>query len=113
MVKFKGYDKDGNVLYEDCVVHYFDDLPMKGLGKSMEGVNINEPVIISQSAALDDVIWGYTKAEIERRAFELGANIMQMELPMKKASDELKIQIWFSKRSTPNHSHLSPAISDR
>ena len=68
---------------------------MKGLGKSMESVGINEPVIIPQSAALEGVIWGYTEAGIERRAYELKAEIRWMELPPQNAADERKFQMWF------------------
>jgi len=53
-------------------------------------------VIIPQSAALEGVIWGYTEAEIERRAYELKADIKWMELPPQNAADERKVQMWFS-----------------
>lgn len=96
MIKFGGFDKDGQALHIICVTHRYSDLPMKGLGKSMGSVGIDEPVIIPQSAALDDVIWGYTKTEIERRAYELKANVKWMELPQQNAADERKIQMCFS-----------------
>jgi len=89
------------VLDEKCrkgctLAHRYSDLPMKGLGKSMESVGIDEPVIIPQSAALEGVIWGYTKAEIERRAYELKAAIKWMELPPQNTADEQRFQMWFS-----------------
>lgn len=96
MIKFGGFDKDGQALHIACVTHRYSDLPMKGLGKSMESVGIDEPVIIPQSAALEGVTWGYTKAEIERRAYELKAEVKWMELPSQNAVDERKFQMWFS-----------------
>jgi hypothetical protein len=69
---------------------------MKGLGKSMESVGIDEPVIIPYSAGMDTIIWDYTKAEIERRAYELKAEVKWMELPPQNTSDECKVQMWFS-----------------
>ena len=95
MIKFGGFDKNGQALHIAWVTHRYSDLPMKGLGKSMESVGINEPVIIPQSAALEGVIWGYTEAEIERRAYELKAEIRWMELPPQNAADERKFQMWF------------------
>ncbi len=102
MIQFGGFDKNGEVVHVNCITHNYSDLPMKGLGKSMEAVGINEPVIIPQSAGLNNIIWGYSKAEIERRAYELNAEIYWMELPCLNASDETKIQMWFSfKKPTP------------
>lgn len=96
MIKFGGFDKDRQVLHVVCTTHRYSDLPMKGLGKSMESVEVDEPVIIPQSAALEGVTWEYTKAEIERRAYELKAEVKWMELPPQNAADERKIQMWFS-----------------
>lgn len=96
MIKFGGFDKDGQALHIACVTHLYADLPRKGLGKSMEGVGIAEPVIIPQSAAFEGVTWGYVEAEIERRAYELKAEIKWMELPTQNADDERKVQMWFS-----------------
>jgi hypothetical protein len=96
MVKFGGFDKDGQVLHITCTTHHYSDLPIKGLGKSMESVGIDEPVIIPQSATLEGVIWGYTKAEIERRAYELKADIKWMELSLQNTTDERRFQVWFS-----------------
>jgi len=96
MIKFGGFDKDGQALHIACVTHRYSDLPMKGLGKSMEGVGTDEPVIIPESAALEGVIWGYTEAEMERRAYELKAEIKWMELPLQNAANERKFQMWFS-----------------
>ena len=96
MIKFGGFDKYGQALHIACVTHRYSDLPMKGLGKSMESVGIDGPVIIPQSAGLDTIIWDYTKAEIERRAYELKAVINWMELPPRNADDERKFQMWFS-----------------
>lgn len=96
MIKFGGFDKDGHALHIACVTHRYSDLPMKGLGKSMERVGIDEPVIIPQSAALEGVTWGYTEAEIERRAYELKAEVMWMELQPKNTADERRFQMWFS-----------------
>lgn len=96
MIKFGGFDKDGQALHIDCVTHRYSDLLMKGLGKSMESVGIDEPVIIPQSAAHEGVIWGYTEAEIERRAYELKAEVKWMELPPQNAAEERKFQMWFS-----------------
>ena len=61
-------------------IHRYSDLPMKGLGKSMDSVGLDEPVIIPQSATLEDVIWEFTVAGIERRAYELKAETNWMEL---------------------------------
>lgn len=85
---------DDNLIPVDCITHKFSDLPKKGLGRSMDGVGINEPVIIHDYDT-DEVEWGYTKAEIERREYELQATTNWMELP----SDNLgrKIKMWFSK----------------
>lgn len=88
--------RGGQVLHTTCVTHHYSDLPLKGFAKSMEGVGVNEPVIIPQSAVLEDVIWRFTKAEIKRRARELKAEVKWMELPPKNAFDERKVQMWFS-----------------
>lgn len=96
MIKFGGFDKDGNITHIECVAHHYSDLPMKGLGKNMESVEIDEPVIIPYSAAYDSVIWGYTEAEIKRRAYELKAEIKWTDLPPQTSSEERKIQMWFS-----------------
>jgi len=96
MIKFGGFDKDGQALLIACVTHRYSDLPMKGLGKSMEIVGIDEPVIIPQSAGLETIIWDYTKAEIERRAYELKSEVKWMELPPQNSADEPKVQMWFS-----------------
>lgn len=96
MIKFGGFDKDGQALHIACVTHHYFDLPNKGLGKSMESVGIYEPVIIPQSAALEGVIWAYTEAEIKRRAYELKAYVKWMELPLQNYADEHKVQMWFS-----------------
>jgi len=96
MIKFGGFDKDGQVLQIPCVTHHYSDLPMKGLGKSMDDVGIDEPVIILQSVVFQEVTWDYTKAEIERRAYELKAEIKCMELSSQNAYDERKFQMWFS-----------------
>jgi len=93
MIKFNDFDKDGHI---SRVTHLYSDLKMKGLGKSMESVDIDEPVIIPQSAVLDAVIWDYTKAEIKRRACELKAAVNWVELQPQNVSDEMKIQMWFS-----------------
>jgi hypothetical protein len=47
MIKFGGFDKDGQVLLIPCVTHHYSDLPMKGLGKSMDDVGIDEPQFIT------------------------------------------------------------------
>lgn len=96
MIKFGGFNKDGQASHTACVAHRYSDLPMQGLGKSMESVGIDEPVIIPQSAALEGVTWGYTEAEIERRAYELKAEVKWMELPSQNATDERRVQMWFS-----------------
>jgi len=96
MVKFGGFDKYGQALHISCVTHNYSDLPMKGLGKSMDSVGIDEPVIIPNSAGIETIIWDYTKAEIERRAYELKAEIKWMELPCKNSYDQQNIQMWFS-----------------
>ena len=101
MIKFGGFDKDGQALHIACVTHSYSDLPMKGLGKSMERVGIDEPVIIPQSAALGGVTWGYTEAEIECRAYELKAKVKWMELPPQNAADERRVQMWFSNGLQP------------
>lgn len=93
MVKFGGFDKNGQALHIACVTHRYSDLPMKGLGKSMESVGIDE---LAQSAGLETIIWDYTKAEIERRAYELKAEVKWMELPPQNATDERKVHMWFS-----------------
>lgn len=95
MIKFGGFDMSGHVLFIACVTHQYSDLPMKGLGKSMDIVGLYEPVVITQSAALDRVTWGYTEAEIERRAYELEAKVNWMVLPPQNANDERKFQMWF------------------
>ena len=95
MVKFEGFDKNGEVIFSTCKTHNFFDLPMKGLGKSLGGVGIDEPVIIPQSAREDKILLGYTLAEIERRADELKAEIRWKELPAQSLSDEQKTQMWF------------------
>lgn len=96
MKNIGGFDKDGQALHIACVTHHYSDLPMKGLGKSMDSVGIDEPVIIPQSATFEGVTWGFTEAEIERRAYELKAKVKWMELPPQNAADERKIQVWFS-----------------
>jgi hypothetical protein len=96
MIKFGGFDKNGRALHIACVTHSYSDLPMKELGKSMESVGIDEPVIIPQSAVLETIIWNYTKAEIDRRAYELKAEVFWMELPPQNTADERKVQMWFS-----------------
>jgi len=96
MIKFGGFDKNGQALHIACVTHRYSDLPMKGLGKSMGSVGIDEPVIIPKSAGLETIIWDYTKAEIERRAYELKVEVKWMELPPQNAADEPKVQMWFS-----------------
>ena len=95
MIKIGGFDKDGQALHVASVTHRYSDLPMKGLGKSMDSVGIDEPVIIPQSAALEGVTWGYTKEEIERKAYELKAEVKWMELPPQNVADERKVQMWF------------------
>ena len=100
MIKFNGFDEGGVVLTKECVVHSYADLPRKGLGKSMDGVGLDEPVIIPQSAAIEGVTWGYTEAEIERRAYELKCDVKWMELPPKNVSDERVFQMWFSASQT-------------
>lgn len=96
MIKLRGFDKDGQALHIACVTHRYSDLPMKGLGKSMENVGIDEPVIIPQSAGFETIIWDYTKAEIERRAYELKAEVKWMELPPREIGSERQFQMWFS-----------------
>jgi len=95
MVKFEGFDKNGKIKVSDCKTHHYADLPMKGLGKSMEGVGIDEPVIISQSAGFDQTISDYTRAEIERRAEELDADVKWKEMMRQKSYDEPMFQMWF------------------
>ena len=98
MVKFEGFDKRGEVIFSKCTTHYYHDLPMKGLGKSMDGVGIDEPVIIPQSVGIDltDLtIWGFTKAEILRRAKELGADVKFKEMVDENPNDGTKTQMWF------------------
>lgn len=60
MIKFGGFDKYGQALHIACITHRYSDLPMKGLGKSMESVGIDEPVIIPYSARMNTIIWDYT-----------------------------------------------------
>jgi len=95
LVLYGGFDENGNVKTVVCKKHQWDDLPMKGLGKDFSSVGVNEPVIIPRSVGAEGVIWGYTKAEIERRANELNADTQWMELP----SDPPKIKVWFAEKS--------------
>ena len=69
---------------------------MKGLSKSMEGVGVDEPVIIPQSAGLETIIWDYTKAEIYCRAYELKAEVKWMELTPQNDTNERRFRMWFS-----------------
>ena len=96
MIRFDGFDEKGNVMTSPCNSHLYSTLPNKGLGRSMEGVGLNEPVIIPKSAAIEGVTWGYTEAEIYRRQHELQAEINWMELPLFGTDEEPKIQMWFS-----------------
>lgn len=97
------FDKD--LISVNCVTHNFENLPMKGLGRSMEGVGLYEPVIICESITLlNGLVWGYTEAEIERRAAELQAAINWMELPSDSCADARKFQMWFSKIDNHNGS---------
>ena len=96
MIKFGDFDKDGQALHIACVTHRYSDLPMKGLGKSMEGVGVDEPVIIPESDRLETITWGYTEAEIERRAYELKAEVKWMELTPQNDTNERRFQMWFS-----------------
>lgn len=96
MIKFEGFSKDGDVIIKPCVTHHYHNLPMKGLGKSMESVGIDEPIIIPQSAGLDNITWGYTEAEIDRRAYELQAEINWLELPTQSSTNKRKFKVWFS-----------------
>lgn len=96
MVKFEGFDENSKALHTTCITHYYSDLPMKGLGKNMENIGIGEPLYIPQSAAFDSIIWRYTEAEIERRAYELNAEVKWMELPLQNIADECKYLMWFS-----------------
>lgn len=89
MVKFDGYNKDGAAQYKECVSHDYHKLPGKGLGRSMEGVELYEPVVVELRLMSETVTWGYSVAEIERRAHELNADIVRMEIP-------------------PKHPHMSP-----
>jgi hypothetical protein len=99
MIKFVGYDEKGNAMHEACVTHLYADLPGKGFARSFEGVGIDEPVIILESqVVLNPIGWGYTQAEIERRAYELDADTNWMELPARNLSDYGRVQMWFSKK---------------
>jgi hypothetical protein len=95
MVKFDGFNEKGEVVVKPCVTHKFYELPMKGLGKSMEGVGLDEVVIISEFDIRDNVIWGYTKAEIDRRAFELGAEVKWLDRAPEPPDYERRIEICF------------------
>ena len=96
MVKFQGFDENGQVVVSEQKTHQYSDLPMKGLGKDMSSVGLNEPVTIPQSATIDSVIWGYTMAEIERRCNELSAKASWRELPPQSPSDGVRFEMWFS-----------------
>lgn len=98
MEKFKCYDENGNVVFEKCKVHLGYELLHKGLGKDLSSVGLDEPIIFNTPRdEADLIIWGYTQAEMERRAFELGAEIKCMQLPPKSLSDADKYQFWFTK----------------
>ena len=95
MVKFVGFDKNGKVILVSCKFFNYSDLPKKGLGKSMEEVNLYEPLIIHKSSIDDNITWGYTACEIESRAYELNSEIAFMEIPPDSKTGEKKYQIWF------------------
>lgn len=74
----------------------YKDLHGKGLGKSFEGVGINQPVIITLSDMEEPIVFGYSKAEMERRAHELSADMNSMILPPESCSEANRIKFWFS-----------------
>ena len=96
MFKLEGFNNAGFAIIGKLKEYKYSELPAKGLGKSMESVGINEAVIILQSDIPDYAIWTYTEAEIERRAYELNADINLQELPPSDSSSEKRYRIWLS-----------------
>lgn len=97
MEELKGFDSNGCAILKKRPTHNISDLPMKGFAKNMDGVGVNEPVIIPASfmSPADDTIRRFTLAEIGHRAAQLEAEVMWMELPT-KIDEQRKFQIWFS-----------------
>ena len=97
MIKLEGFDENGNLQFKQCTTHQYNDLPIKGLSRSLDGVELNEPVIIPKSCVLNFFEWKQFSREIERMAKQLNADIFYIALPPSSHDKSEKIQVWFSK----------------
>lgn len=94
--------KDGKQTIIQPVI--YKNLPGKGFGRSFDGIDMYTPVIISATDAMDRLIFGYSEAEMERRAFELNADMNSMVIPSESCSEPNRIKFWFS----PKSNNLNP-----
>lgn len=98
MVKPVYNDEKGVVTPIPVAVHNYDSLPGKGFVKDFDVVGIDEPVLIPTTAqvVVNPIYAGYLKAELERRAYALGAETAAMLLPANSmTTDHHMIKIWF------------------
>lgn len=69
------------------MIFNYEELPSKGLGKSFDGVNDGDTVILNESYLADKVqytIWELSKRNMKNRAKEMGLEILhQHDLPEK------------------------------
>ena len=89
MVKFEGFDKDGNFIKREVKRHIYSELPMKENHRDLGIVGMYEPIIIYKADT--EGLTEYLEEMVYQRARELGGEVEIAHLPSPDKSSLIQV----------------------
>jgi hypothetical protein len=77
------------------IIHYYDDLPYKGLGKNFDNVGLLEYIILSPVSLYYTELTSFTFRNMHQRAAILNADIHWMSIRGQNPNEADRMMIWF------------------